>query len=393
MVSAIVVGGGPAGIAVLGNLLKKLPPEKRIAWVDPHFDGGRINPRYREVPSNTKVELFLKYARGVGPLNHIVQTTPTPNAVTALEELPQDETCSLSYAGDLLKMLSDGLRSHDRVEPCYGIVSEASRQNEEWSLTVNDSTSGKAVAKYTAPLVAYCTGSFPTTIPLPTAPGSNSPALLDLDTVLKPSALSEHIPKDKPVTVGVIGASHSAILVLMNLCKLAQTTHGHLGVRWFSRSPSLHYAVYKDGWILYDNTGLKGKAAQFAREQLDGDRLHTSEAGAIISRVDCSGGAWAEREAMLRDLPACDYVVQAIGFTRAELPAGMDREMEYDHETGGFVDAKSRDVVPGLFGAGIAFPARVVDPVGNVEYAVGFYKFMKFLKKVVPTWVSRTHSQ
>jgi hypothetical protein len=34
--------------------------------------------------------------------------------------------------------------------------------------------------------------------------------------------------------------------------------------------------------------------------------------------------------------------------------------------------------IPGLFGAGIAFPERVVDPHGNEEYAVGFWKFMKF---------------
>lgn len=46
--AAVVVGAGPAGVAVLGNLLEL--GLTRIAWVDPAFDGGRVNSRYREVP-------------------------------------------------------------------------------------------------------------------------------------------------------------------------------------------------------------------------------------------------------------------------------------------------------------------------------------------------------
>jgi alpha-1,3/alpha-1,6-mannosyltransferase len=45
---AVVVGAGPAGLAVVGNLLeqKKSP----ILWVDHVFKGGRLNTSYREVP-------------------------------------------------------------------------------------------------------------------------------------------------------------------------------------------------------------------------------------------------------------------------------------------------------------------------------------------------------
>lgn len=205
-----------------------------------------------------------------------------------------------------------------------------------------------------------------------------------------PSKLEKTIPTDREVTVGVVGASHSAILVIMNLFKLTQKTHPKLRIHWFARSSSLKYAVYKDGWILYDNTGLKGDAAQFARQQLDGANLDTSDAGKVITRVDCSGGVEKEKEAMERELPTCDYVVQAVGFTRDELPL-MKEDLQFNHETGGFTDAKSGKELPGLFGAGIAFPQRVVDPEGNVEHAVGFFKFMKFLKKVVPEWVAKTH--
>jgi hypothetical protein len=80
-----------------------------------------------------------------------------------------------------------------------------------------------------------------------------------------------------------------------------------------------------------------------------------------------------------------------VGFTRDPLPQlGRDGEplkMEFDHGSGKFHEQEDGPEIPGLFGAGIAFPERVVDPRGNVEYAVGFFKFMKFLKRVVPTWV------
>lgn len=261
-------------------------------------------------------------------------------------------------------------------------------QSSEWSLGIRNPRTGDVDSR-TAPLVVYCTGSFPSTVQLPKTSGS-SPQLLDLDTALKPSDLETILPSDREINVGVVGASHSAILVIMNLVKLSQKSHPHLRVRWFARSSSLKYAVYKDGWVLYDNTGLKGDAARFAKEQLDGQNLDKSEAGKIIRRVDCSGGAEKEREAMNRELPECDFVVQAVGFTRDELPATKE-QLEFNHESGGFTDGKSGKEIPGLFGAGIAFPERVVDKEGNVEHAVGFFKFMKFLKRVVPEWVAKTH--
>ncbi|KAI0129149.1 pyridine nucleotide-disulfide oxidoreductase-domain-containing protein [Xylariales sp. AK1849] len=387
-VAAIVVGGGPAGIAVLGNLLEKIDKGK-ITWVDPQFKGGRINRKYREVPSNTKAGLFLGYAQAVKPFQEVIENTPTPNAATKLEELPQDSTCSLHLAGDMLQMLSDGLVKNKRVEYCRGRVTEAIwiERDSEWSLKIEGLSPHDRESR-TSPLVVYCTGASPTTVALPT-PSSSPPKLLDLDTALKPSDLTQAIPQDRETTVGVIGASHSAILVLMNIFKLSQSTHSQLRVRWFARSPHLKYAVYKDGWILYDNTGLKGEAAQFGKDQLDGEKLEFSDAGKIIRRIDCSGGAEKEREAFERVLPDCDYVVQAVGFTNDELPT-MKQKVEYDHETGGFLDAKTGKVVNGLFGAGIAFPERVVDPAGNVEYAVGFAKFMKYIKRVSPEWVAKT---
>ncbi|KAH7028626.1 pyridine nucleotide-disulfide oxidoreductase-domain-containing protein [Macrophomina phaseolina] len=387
--AAVVVGGGPAGITVLGNLLehKDKLPAQRLLWVDPHFRAGRVNARYREVPSNTAVKLFIQWAEAVAPLRSIVEKTPQPNAVTALRELPQDKGCELSKAADLCLMLTDGLAKENDVQQHMGKVTQATfdKTTKHWTVSLDDG------APVTTPTVVLCTGSSPISQPLPIVEQLTDLRLrsLHLDTALTPSILAKTFDPEEPVTVAVVGASHSAILVLMNLSTLAASSHPNLRVKWFTRN-KLRYAEYMDGWILRDNTGLKGQAAQWARENLEDEVFAQSPVSKCIKKV------WMQREAeeaaYKRELPGCTHVVQAVGYKRDALPKLAITEGEgapaepldviYDHLTGRFF-------VPGLFGAGIAFPERVTDPYGNVEYAVGFFKFMKFAKRVVPEWVSK----
>ena len=118
---AVVVGAGPAGLTVLGNLLdKKL---KRILWVDPEFEGGRVNSRYREVPSNTKVTTFLDFARALETFREVIKRTPSPNAISAMEALDQSKGCELSYAADMCLMLTEGLSKSPYVQRVGGHVS------------------------------------------------------------------------------------------------------------------------------------------------------------------------------------------------------------------------------------------------------------------------------
>lgn len=413
--AAVVVGAGPAGVAVVGNLLER--QLGNIAWIDPSFESGRVNRKYREVPSNTKVSLFQAYATSLAPFRSVIESTPRPNAFTTLAKLDQEKTCHLHYAADMIRGLTDGLIKMDQVHACQGFVTAASLNSRvntvtaqlssrygdnnlneskltnpktdqaKWTVHVKSSTEDLQIE--TARLI-LCTGSHPTNLPVP-IPGL-SIKTLDLDTVLKPSLLETTLPTKSSTTIAVIGASHSAILALLNLVKLAQSSHPHLRVKWFTRHP-LRYAEYMDGWILRDNTGLKGLAADFAREQLEDGVLGTSEAGKVISKVDCSGGKEKEMRMYEEHLPGCEFITQAVGFTRDPLPRlveegkGEALSMEFDHESGAFYESVGdKKKIPGLFGAGIAFPQRVVDPYGNVEYAVGFFKFMKFLKKVVPGW-------
>jgi hypothetical protein len=172
----------------------------------------------------------------------------------------------------------------------------------------------------------------------------------------------------------------------MNLTQLAKTSHQRLRVKWFTQRP-LIYAVYMDGWILHENTGLKGTAADFARENLENDKSSESLVGTFIERIDCSLGSEQPYE---RSFPTCTHIVQAVGFSRDPLPllsrdSAVLEEIAYDHQTGGFADKAGGDV-DGLYGAGIAFPEMVTHPAGNTELAVGFWKFMQYLKRVVPSW-------
>lgn len=145
-----------------------------------------------------------------------------------------------------------------------------------------------------------------------------------------------------------------------------------------------------DGWILRDNTGLKGEVATWAWENLESETLPSSDVSKFLSKIKTS--RQNEEADYVTYLPECTHIIQAIGFHNNPLPLlereGKPLKVSPDNTTGGFVDADGNRV-KGLYGAGIAWPEKVVDPQGNTEYAVGLFKFMKYLTRVVPSWTSR----
>ncbi len=83
---------------------------------------------------------------------------------------------------------------------------------------------------------------------------------MPLAIALNPDLLALQVKKGEQVAV--FGGSHSAVLVIKNLLECgASVMNFYLD--------GLRYAVYHEGWIEYDNTGLKGKAATWARENLE----------------------------------------------------------------------------------------------------------------------------
>lgn len=386
--AAVVVGAGPAGICAVGNMLeRRLGP---ILWVDDAFDGGRVNKSYREVPSNTKTKLFIDFAEAVSPFRQILDRTPGPNAIDHLRGLEQDKGTRLGNAADMLVMLTNGLFKTPGVEVRKGRVESASLDaNKGWTVTLDLSSGGDSPmsepSRVVSDRVILCTGSSPSSQTLPVqVPGLEE---LDLDTTLSPTRLAQIIPSAQSITVAVIGASHSAILVLLNLSRMALSTHPNLKIKWFTRH-SLRYAVFMDGWILRDNTGLKGEAAEWAKQNLEPERFPDSPVSKCVIPINYSRDN--EVQEYEKHLPGCDYIVQAIGYNRDPLPrlkrGSDDVRVDYDPLTGALKDSAKGDNIPGLYGAGIAFPERVTDPQGNVEYSVGFWKFMRYMKRVTCDW-------
>lgn len=307
--------------------------------------------------------------------------TSKPTAYQTLETLAQDKGCQISYAADLCLQLTRGLADSGDVHLVQGAAKSATRDSKSsnWQMSFKD---GEDTT--TAPMLVLCTGAHPKPPKLPEQYPNLTP--LDLDTALSPTKLAAYFADtSKPTTVALIGASHSAILVLRNLYELASGLHPNLSVKWFSRHP-LRYAEDKGDWILRDNTGLKGDTAIWAKANLEPEVWTTSEVSKYVQAIDCKSD---ESGQYTTHLPSCTNIVEAVGFDKNNMPELLIEQSKvdviYDNTSGGFKDQKG-NIVKGLYGAGIAFPERVKDPAGNVEYAVGMWKFMRYLRRVVPAW-------
>ena len=406
---AVVVGAGPAGITAMGNLLEN--GVKPILWIDKAFNGGRINQYYREVPSNTKVKLFIDFATATAPFRDVANDTSThakepstnehaqvakhdkSDKLQPLRMLDADKGCQLSYAADMSLMLTQGLMKYPGVTGHVGTVDEAFLNEDSplsaWTIHVKNQTQGSDASEAHTKRLILCTGATPTDPPLPVEiPGLEH---LHLDDALSPTKLSEIMMKRGPTTVAVIGASHSSVLILRNLVDLSLQHKNDLKVKWFTRHP-IRYAEYEEGFIALDNTGLKGEAAVWARENLEPETMPHKPTGRVITKVAYEKGK--EKQVYVEHLPGCDFVVQAIGFQANPIPILKARDgkhitPQFDHDKGWFNFVRNGEQMrlPGLYGAGIAFPERVIDrKYGHEEMNVGFFKFMKAVKKWVAHW-------
>lgn len=386
---ACIIGAGPGGITSASHLLEQ--GLQRICMIDPSFTAGRINEKYREVPSNTKTVMFEKWATGTRTSTEIIKASPSPNAYEMMLSFDQDKGCDLGAAADVAQLISDGLRKDPRVHSIPGTVSTLLRSdnNDVWTIPELDLIADRVV---------LAVGSHPKKHDLADKYPHITP--LDLDVCLKPSELKKTLPAGS--RIAVIGASHSAILAIMNLYNL-----GNVEVINFHRS-ALLYAIYKDGWILHDNTGLKGIAADWARSVLAAETLPKN-----LRRVNMKSDEnkdKSEKEIYDVELKDVTHLVSAIGYAMNPVPkvivAGKEIRPEYNPLNGRFLNRQgSQEVLPGLFGAGIAYPERVTDKAGNVESAVGCkshqklfswtpnmlmtlgFKFNKYLTRVAPGWV------
>lgn len=335
----LVIGAGPAGIAIVGKLIDAGVDPAKLAWVDPFFNVGDLGKKWLHVSSNTNVDLFLKFLQDCKSFNYDRFSKKFP-----LNFIPEKNTCLLNEVAKPLQAITDDLI--EKVVVFKTIATALNLINGFWEVKTEKSL---LISKN----VILAIGCDPKKLDY-----SNLQEI-PLDVALNPEKLPFHVCQND--TVAVFGSSHSAILILSNLL--------HLNIRVvnFYRSPHL-YAVEMGDWLLFDNTGLKGYAAEWARKNLDGQLPKNLRR--VLSTEQASEEFIAE----------CTKVVYPVGFKRRRLPVlEQYSEMTYNDKTG--------IIAPGLFGLGIAFPEAAFDRFMNLEHRVGLWKFMEYINKVLPIWL------
>lgn len=335
-----VIGAGPAGIAAIGKLIDQGISAQKIAWIDPHFSVGDFGRKWSRVPGNTRVALFLRFLHACKAFEYENQRSKFD-----LDSFDPKETCALQSIVEPLQWVTNHLKK--KVGSYQTLAMALSLSQGRWEIKTQNS-----------PLysknVVLAIGAEAKTLPFA------GPEIISLDIALNPAKLKLAIdPKD---TIAVFGSSHSAILALANLIDLKPKN-----VINFYRSPH-KYAVFFDDWILFDNTGLKGFSAKWAKQYIDG--IHPAQ----LKRILISDHAFEE------SLALCNKIVYAVGFETRKLPVleQYDR-LGYDDRTG--------IIAPGLFGCGLGFPQAEFNQIGQLEYKVGLWKFMEYLNSILPIWM------
>lgn len=339
-----VIGAGPAGIAAVGRLLDSGVAEESIAWIDPAFAGGDIGQKWQSVSSNTHVGLFLEFFDAAKAFR-FSEAPPMP-----LREVDPRETCALGLVAEPLVWITEHLRG--RVDVFTTTATALYLQNRQWRIQTGQDTEQEDVYSTN---VILAVGAVPKKLCHPELDE------IAVEVALDPEKLAQQ--QLAGATVAVFGSSHSSMIVLPNL--LRQPVKRVIN---FYRSP-LKYAVYFDDWILFDDTGLKGRAAEWARENIDGvypERLER---------------CWVSSPEFSEKLAQCERVVYTVGFERRTLPQTPQwGRLDYNRTNG--------ILAPGLFGLGIAFPEYAQDPYGYGQFRVGLKKFMDYLDAVLPLWLS-----
>ena len=334
-----VIGAGPAGIAVVGKLLDYGIPPKDILWVDPYFNVGDLGLYWSNVSSNTAVKYFNDFLNAVTSFAYKEVATQF-----ALDRLPLDKTCTLKYIVEPLQWVSEQLSQ--KVEIQKTLITSMNLSNRLWSLHSD-------LQSFEAQNVVLATGASPSSL---NYPGVD---VIPFDMAIDKEKLANFVNKKE--TYAVFGSSHSAIIIVRYLVEL-----GVKKIINFYRSPC-RYAIEMGDWILFDNTGLKGQTAEWAREHIDG------VLPANLVRYNTS------QPNIARYLPECDKVIYAVGFEKRQNMVIGDYENAKHNPHVGIIG-------PGLFGLGIAYPEEKSDPFGSVESQVGLWKFMVYLNKIMPVW-------
>ena len=362
MYDLAVIGAGAAGVAIILNAID-CNNQIKILWIDPTFTGGRLAQCYKNVPSNSKIKTFIDYAEYTNCGREILRKSDNTAAYERMKNLNQQDECILKDAVDILQMIIDGLFQFykENITIRKGIVEKLALKNEIWSITsCNYEVDNKVCNEVATRYVALCIGSHPKVLNIPLV---SLVPLVPLDVILQ----NEELPIEDSDVIAVFGSSHSAVLVMMNIINASKYKGISVKIVNFYKN-DLRYAIYKDDHIMYDNTGLKGIAATWAKKNLE-------IASDVISRINID-----DKELFMSNLRNCNKVVYAVGYEHNKLPIIVINDEKilpmYNSSNGCFEMESNGTSVKGLFGCGIAFPEKITDKYG-CELSVGMWKFMK----------------
>lgn len=340
-----VIGAGPAGIAVVGILCDSGVPPEQIVWIDLEFNVGRIGKYYANVPGNARVQQYINFLKACKTFGECKSA-----AVDQLFTMPPDMTPPLKFIVNPLLDMTKCLRE-----------STKSLQDELTSLDFHDDQwyVGTKKTLVRSDHVVLATGSHPRELNYEGRPQ------IPLDVALDKNLLAQHLkPTDR---VAVIGSAHSALLIVKYLTELPVA-----GIINFYKHPIVFPKPSPQG-VIWQESGLKGELATWAQKVL------LVNPPANLKRI------LSTQQELKKWLPHCTKVIVAAGFERNDLPAVNSDTSLYDN-----YDSSSGIIGPRLFGVGIAFPEKRIDPLGNVEYLVGLPFFMPYIQKIIPEWLKKT---
>lgn len=343
-----IIGAGPAGIATLGVMLEAGIPPAEIMWIDgtqehdpQAFNVGALGTCYSTVSGNSKTKLYVKFLQTCKVFREC-----RDEHFEALEKIDPEFECDLIHIVKPLQTVTNHLRR--LVRSYAGKLQSLSFVDNHWVLKTGQK-------EFTAHMVVLATGSHPKVLDY------QGLSLIPLEVALNKQQLATIIqPTD---TIALFGGAHSAILLLKHLTNLQV----HKVINFYTKPIS--FAVDMGNWTQNQVAGLKGSTAKWAQEVL------LKNPPACIERYEYTP------ENIATHLPRCNKVIYAIGFAQNQITgiSSQDGKIAYDDTTGA--------IGPRLFGIGIAFPHKYVDPQGSIEHPVGLTSFIEYAQRIVPHWL------
>lgn len=343
-----IIGGGPAGIIIIGVLLDLGVSAESIKWIDPKFKVGRIGEFYHNVSANSINETYLKFIESC----NIFKKIKSEN-IENLYKLKIDGYENLKIISDVLQDISDYFLKY--IPHVKGFVDNLSFENNYWTIVLQENS-------FTSKNIILATGSSPKNLKLE----NENQKTISLDIALDKNKLEKLV--DNNDKIAVFGGAHSAVLVLKYLSEMNVNK-----INNFYKYP-LKYCITNDNGVVENINGLKGVAAAWAKKFI--------ENGLPVNLFRYK----MNEENIKNYLYECNKIIYAIGYERTNVANGNVFyngdyfEIEFDPATG--------KIGPNIFGIGIAFPPEMIEN-GVKENLIGINSFMLYAQQVAPNWINK----